>query len=294
MAQMRDWVVRLAFALSILLVGYFVVAALGVRFGYWGVAVGFGSLTLRLGPMLAFGALALAAVAVLLALLVKPRRGTALALAAALLPAVLVGGLLQFRASAQGVPPIHDISTDLIDPPGFSAKVVAERTAQGANSLDLPNKRVPELGGRFGAAEGLLSVDLQRQDYSDIVPVALPMGPADAFAPVAQIAGRLGWTVTRQDASAGMIEAQVRSFWFGFIDDIVIRIRPAATAGESLIDIRSVSRVGISDVGANAKRVRAFSEALIAQLGGRYQPAAPGVPPIPCCAAPPGAPSAPS
>lgn len=286
MARIRDWVVWVAFVLSGALVAYFVVSALGVRLGYWGVGLGFGRLTLRIGPMLAFGVLALGAVAVLLTLLIRPRRGVGLAVAALLLPAILVAGLLQFRAQAQSLPPIHDISTDLVDPPGFSASLVAARTAQGANSLDLAGKRVPLSGGRFGAAEGQLSIDLQRQAYGDIVPISVALTASDAHDMSAQIARKLGWTITRTDGPAGIIEAQVRSFWFGFIDDIVIRVRPGAEGSHSVIDIRSVSRVGISDVGANAKRVRAFSKAWIAQGGHQLQPDGHETP-TPCCAASP-------
>ncbi len=287
MAQIRDWLVRLALAASVLLIGYFVVAALGVRFGLWGVGFGFGALTLRIGPLLAFGALGFAAIAVLLALLVTPRRGAGFALAALLLPAILVGGLLKFRSQAQAVPPIHDISTDLLDPPGFSAEVVEARTAQGANSLELRTKRVPELGGRFGAAEGQLSTSLQRQAYSDIVPITLAAAPSVLQARALQVAKSLGWAITRQDAAEGVIEAQEQSFWFGFVDDIAIRIRPGSQAQESVVDIRSVSRVGISDVGANAKRVRAFTAALLKLSSGDQPRLDTKTAPTPCCAAAP-------
>lgn len=271
MGQVRDWVVRIALAASLALIAYFMIAALGVRFGLWGVALGLGTLTIRIGPLLAFGALALGAIAVLAALLVRPRRGAALALAALLVPAALVGGLLQFRSSAQAVPPIHDISTDLADPPAFSAEVRQAREAMAANSLDLLTKRVPNLNGRFGAAEGQLSIDLQRQAYGDVLPISVPLAPAQAQQRAQAIAKQLGWQVTRLVPSSGGLEAQVRSFWFGFVDDIAVRIRPGATGEESVVDIRSVSRVGVSDLGANAKRVRAFSKALIAQSGGHQQ-----------------------
>lgn len=271
MGQVRDWVVRIALAASLALIAYFMIAALGVRFGVWGVAMGLGTLTIRIGPLLAFGALALGVIAVLAALLVRPRRGAVLALAALLVPAALVGGLLQFRSQAQAVPPIHDISTDLADPPAFSAGVRQAREAMAANSLDLLTKRVPNLNGRFGAAEGQLSIDLQRQAYGDVLPISVPLAPAQAQQRAQAIAQQLGWQVTRLEPASGGLEAQVRSFWFGFVDDIAVRIRPGGTGEESVVDIRSVSRVGVSDIGANAKRVRAFSKALIAQSGGHQQ-----------------------
>lgn len=287
MTLFRDWLVRLALVASLLLPAYFAIAALGVRFGFWGVALGFGTLTLKTGPIVVFAVLGLGALAVLLTLLVAPRRGTLVALVALLVPAAMVAGLMQFRSQAQAVPPIHDISSDLADPPMFSADVVKQRTAQGANSLDLLTKRVPNSGGRFGAAEGQLSVDLQRGAYGDILPISLSVAPPAAHQLALEAARSLGWTVTRADAETGMIEAQVQSFWFGFIDDIVIRTRRGGQAGESVVDIRSVSRIGISDVGVNAKRVRTFTQIMIQRAGGNARHAEAEKPPTPCCAAAP-------
>jgi uncharacterized protein (DUF1499 family) len=67
----------------------------------------------------------------------------------------------------------------------------------------------------------------------------------------------LDWEIVASDAPAGRIEATATTMWFGFKDDIVVRVRPEAGGG-SRVDVRSVSRVGQSDVGANAKRIREF------------------------------------
>ena len=77
-----------------------------------------------------------------------------------------------------------------------------------------------------------------------------------------------GWTITASQepslSQEGRIEATATSFWFGFVDDIVVRVR--ATSDGAVIDARSTSRVGLSDLGANAARLRAFSEAVVAEL----------------------------
>jgi uncharacterized protein (DUF1499 family) len=70
----------------------------------------------------------------------------------------------------------------------------------------------------------------------------------------------MGWQIVDANASEGRIEATDTTFWFGFKDDIVIRV--AATSGGSRIDVRSVSRVGRSDVGTNAKRIRCYLKRL--------------------------------
>jgi len=86
------------------------------------------------------------------------------------------------------------------------------------------------------------------------------VAPADAFKRALQAARDMGWEVVAADAAAGRIEATDTTFWFGFKDDVVIRVEADGTG--SRVDVRSVSRVGVGDVGANAKRIRAYLRAL--------------------------------
>ena len=139
-----------------------------------------------------------------------------------------------------GLPAIHDISTDIADPPGFVA-LAALRGAQ-ANPL----ARTPEVDRA------------QREAYPGVLPLDSPLAPAAAFARAAATARALGWRVQAEDPEAGLIEASATTFWFGFVDDIAIRVRPHD--GGSRVDLRSVSRVGQGDLGANARRIARFSE----------------------------------
>jgi len=90
--------------------------------------------------------------------------------------------------------------------------------------------------------------------------------PPRAFASAVDTAKRLGWTIDAADDAAGRIEASDRSRWFGFTDDIVIRVTPSGEG--SRIDVRSASRVGRSDIGVNAARVESYLSALRATPGG--------------------------
>ncbi len=90
-----------------------------------------------------------------------------------------------------------------------------------------------------------------------MAPADRPSPPDQAFERALATAKDMGWTVIEADKAAGRIEATDRTLWFGFFDDIVIRVTPAAGSG-SRVDVRSLSRVGVSDLGANAKRIRAF------------------------------------
>jgi uncharacterized protein (DUF1499 family) len=158
--------------------------------------------------------------------------GVALGLGAAYVP-------LSWRMTAQALPPINDVSTDTQDPPALVALLPLRGDA--TTPLDYGGDRAARL---------------QRLGYPDIGPVMLPTPPADALSRAEQVARELGWNIVAVERNDGRIEAIAVSPWFGFRDDIVIRVR-AASQG-SRVDIRSKSRQGQSDLGANARRIRAF------------------------------------
>ncbi|WP_447971954.1 DUF1499 domain-containing protein [Nitrospira sp. Kam-Ns4a] len=212
-----------------------VAAGFGTRLSWW---------TFRTEFSLLIGAACVLALAG--ALVSRPggrRCGLGLALAALLLALVVAGVPLTWLLRARSVPPIHDISTDLEDPPRFVAILPLRK--EGPNSA--------EYGGPEVAAQ-------QRGAYPDVKPLMLPVPPDQAFERARAAARVLGWVLVDANAAEGRLEATDTTFWFGFTDDVVVRIRPAE--GGSRVDVRSVSRVGCSDVGANAARIRAFLAAL--------------------------------
>ncbi len=256
MSSVRDFWARAALAISVLTPLYFVAVALAVKFGLVDWRFGFATLTLAWGPLLIVFAAGFALVGLVLALLAPPRRGRRISLAAVLIPAVMLGYGVVLRAQAVTIAPIHDISTDLADPPAFSEAVVAARgRVAGGNDLELSGARIP-VNARFGDWAGRSVVEVAREAYSDITPIESAASRERAFAAALESARAQGWTIGRVDAEAGTIEAQAESFWFGFVDDVAIRVR--ASGAGSRVDVRSVSRVGVSDLGANAARVRAF------------------------------------
>jgi uncharacterized protein (DUF1499 family) len=100
----------------------------------------------------------------------------------------------------------------------------------------------------------------QREAYPDIRPLILDL-PADrAFQRALDIADAQGWEIVDANAAEGRIEATDRTFWFGFYDDVVIRLTPLE--GRTVVDVRSKSRVGRSDRGFNARRIRGYLEEL--------------------------------
>jgi uncharacterized protein (DUF1499 family) len=256
MATIRDFIVRLALIVALIVPVYFLVAALGTKFGLFDWTLGFVRMTFQWGAPLLIGAAGLAVLAFGLSLLVPPRRGAITALLALAIPLAGLGYAFYVRSQAQTIPPIHDISTDLVDPPSFSQAVIdARATIPESNDLDLLAKRT---------GDGRPFAELQREAYGDIEPIVTGRGQGDAFDAALAEAQAQGWTIGASDRDAGIIEATDSTFWYGFTDDIVIRVRAEGTGAR--VDVRSVSRVGRSDLGANARRMRPFLAALRARL----------------------------
>ena len=232
------WWARFTFLGGILAVVLMLLGPLGYRTGLLGVQ---GAVLLAPGMAAALGVICL--LAALVGIVLTIRRG----LTAERMPVMIGGGLslvivlnmvMQFGA-ANAVPPIHDITTAPEDPPTFDA-VVAER-ADAPNTLDY---------------DASVLAELTREAYPDVQPLITDLAPTAAFARAQALVGELGWALVAADATAGRVEATDTTLFYGFADDVVIRIRPEGAG--SRIDLRSVSRVGQSDLGANAARIRAF------------------------------------
>lgn len=221
------------------------VAGPGTRLDIWSFSFGFTLMRWAL-----FAGLGAAALGIVLLLIPATRRGGAGALAAAVIIGLGTAAVpLSFVQKARSVPPIHDISTDLDDPPAFEA-VAALRA-------DAPNP--PEYAGEETAEQ-------QREAYPDIQTFRAAAAPARVYRAALETARDQGWAIVAADEADGRIEATDTTFWFGFEDDVVIRIR--ADDRGSAVDVRSKSRVGRSDIGANAARIRAFLRDLETRLDG--------------------------
>ena len=225
----------LILALALLAAGLLAGSGLGVRLGLWPFGTG-----LQLLRWSAYLGLAGAAIALVGLLIPSVRVGAVGRLVVALGLGLGVAYLpWRWGQRARAVPPIHDISTDLDHPPAFVAVLPLRAGA--------PNPS--EYGGAEVAAA-------HRRGYLDIQPLLLATAPPLAFALALHTAEQMGWALVAADSAGGRIEATATTAFFGFKDDVVIRITPAGTG--SRIDLRSVSRVGKSDVGTNAARIRAY------------------------------------
>lgn len=224
------WLRPLALAAALVALAMLALSGPLVRFDVWSYRTGLTAF--RSSVYVSIGAAVLALLA--LALPTVRARGALLPVSALVLGLASLYPPLAFLQRALAVPPINDISTDTVDPPRYMTATRAYPGAEFARQ--------------------------QRAAYPDIIPRMLPMPPRDAFAKALAAAEAMGWEVVGRDAAAGTIEAVDTTKWFGFKDDIAIRVS-AADAG-SRLDIRSKSRVGRSDLGTNAQRIRAYLQQL--------------------------------
>jgi uncharacterized protein (DUF1499 family) len=104
----------------------------------------------------------------------------------------------------------------------------------------------------------------QRAGYPDLGPARFAASPDRVLARAVDVARGLGWEIVATEPAEGRLEATDRTRRFGFRDDVVVRVRPDGAG--SRVDVRSVSRVGRSDLGTNARRIRAFLDSLRAGL----------------------------
>lgn len=214
------------------------IAVLTVRAGQWQSGLG-------LYALAALVSLVVLVVSIIMLLL--PRyaswraaigRTGLIALPGAFLILSMVGG----RGS---VPPIHDITTDTEDPPTF----ITAAQVRGSQTNPLTIK--PDF------------IEQQRAAYADLAPLRTSLSEDQAFTRALTTARELGWEVYHEDRTAGVIEAVDTTRIMAFKDDIVIRVRTDAAGTK--VDLRSVSRVGLGDLGANAERIRAFAQAFTQQ-----------------------------
>jgi uncharacterized protein (DUF1499 family) len=253
-AQVNDrgkWARRLswlALGLSLGGVGGALVAGLGTGAGAWPYAAGLGALRYALYAAIAGGTLAIVAWFLARRTGARTMGTNALALLAAIAFAAYLGNQV---ATARSVPAIHEASTNLDDLPQFRALPLRSDHLQA----------IPDQGRAELAALDPLNrwKALHREAYPDLRPLRLALPPAEVLRRVEQLARDRGWSIAAVDPQSGTVEATATTLFFRFKDDVVVRVRPdPARAGGSIVDMRSISRVGRSDVGVNAKRVRDF------------------------------------
>ena len=225
----------LILGLALLAAAMLFMSGIGTRAGFWSFRTGFTILKWS-----AYAGIATSILALVALLLPRVRAGHWVPLLSALVIAAAVAYVpWSWQRRARTVPPIHDITTDTERPPEFVAILPLRADARNPSAY----------GGNEIAEQ-------QRRAYPDIQPIMLNVGADSAFRLAHAAAQRMGWEIVAVDSADSRIEATATTTWFGFKDDVVIRVEPAQQG--SRVDVRSVSRVGRGDVGTNAARIRKY------------------------------------
>jgi len=239
----------LGIGLAILALALLAASPIGWRAGWWHYRFAF-SWLMTWSAYLAMAAAILSIATLALGWSELDARGMILALIGLALGTVLVYIPWQYDRIRNTVPRIHDITTDTDNPPGYVA-VLPARAAENANSVSY---------------EGADLAKLQKGAYPDVVPLIVALPPQETFKRALDAANAMsGWTIVAADPASARIEASETSLWFGFTDDIVIRV--TAEGSGSRTDMRSVSRQGRSDFGVNARRIRGYLAQLKQRVG---------------------------
>jgi uncharacterized protein (DUF1499 family) len=207
----------------------------GYRFGVLALPAAF--TLLRWGALASLGAAMVAAI-----VLWRARGRDLLAITAVVVGLIAFAVPFRFQRLAAAAPPIHDITTDTANPPEFHA--VVPLRAEARNPLEYSQEVARQ----------------QREAYPDIRPLIMEMPPPQVFDRALAAAREAGWEIVEANADTGRIEATDTTTFFGFKDDVVVRLTPLEN--RTVVDVRSVSRVGRGDAGTNARRIRTYLDRL--------------------------------
>jgi uncharacterized protein (DUF1499 family) len=246
-AKPSSWNGKLVLLLAVTAVLWGLGSAIGTGWGLWTWQSGFAGVAYAF-----YFALAVVALGLLIGWLTRKSGGGGkwlrwLGIAVAL---GYVGWFASWKYQERSVPAIHDISTDLADPPQFQTLELR------ADNID----NVPGINDE--AMRGLSPQQrwetIHRNAYADVRTVRIPQPMAEVIGKAERIAKTRGWDIAIADPTNGRLEATDTITLFRFKDDIVLRVRSTEDGSGSVVDMRSVSRVGDSDRGSNARRIREF------------------------------------
>jgi uncharacterized protein (DUF1499 family) len=237
----------IGFILALLCAVAAVGSGLGYRLGLWHFRTGFEILK---WSFFVSGATLLILLACMFFVQTKTRADSMIGITGIIICLVLVYVPYSWKKTLDAYPYIHDISTDTLNPPDFV--IVDQLRAADDHSIEY---------------DGLEVAELQAKAYPDIKTLVIDGDIEKHLQSAENVLNDMNLDIVSVDIESGRIEAVATSFLFGFKDDMVIRMTETDTA-QVAVDVRSQSRVGKSDLGQNAKRIRRFMEGLAARGAG--------------------------
>lgn len=235
----------ISFIIAIIGAVIFTMSGFGYHLKIWGLGLAFGFL--KWGAFISMFGILITIFGIYFSHPGRNNRGFGYAVFGLLLSMAVTGTALFFYNRAVNAPPIHDITTDTANPPKFKAV--------------LPMRAHSPNGYKYGGAK---VAALQHKYYPNIKPLYLKVSPGVAYHKALVAAHEMSWwKIDAADSLQDRIEATSTIPWFGFKDDIIVRIDTLMKG--SKIDVRSESRIGVSDIGENARRIRSYIKKIKAE-----------------------------
>jgi uncharacterized protein (DUF1499 family) len=247
----RSWapaIAAIGAVVALAAAGVLILAPLGYRAGLWPLSTALIFLPRVVVYYTGIAGAVISLVALVVTLAGKRRGWAALAVLGIVVGAGSAYVPWSFAQTGHAMPSMNDITTDTSNPPAFEAVMPLREAAHAQPVTYSPD---------FPA--------LQKQAFPDIVAPHLNKPTDQSFSVALDAVRKMGWTIVAADGERGRIEATDRTFWYGFTDDIVVRV--SADGNGSRIDVRSKSRLGRGDFGTNARRVRAYLAAIKSASG---------------------------
>ena len=229
-------------SIALLAISAAAIMVFGSSLGFWEPIVGFGA-SRQYNDYLGWGVVAISILGIIYNI-VKNNEGSHIikplfALVLGLI--ILSSTIMSFFVTPVRYPPIHDITTNVVNPPEF---VFLDDNRPGA-------KNTLVYGGEDVAKQ-------QLKAFPEIKPIISTLSPDKAYEKALNIASSMGWEIVNMDSTLYHFESTARTRFFNFADDVVVQV--VKIDNGSRVDIRSVSRIGRSDRGVNAQRILAFTE----------------------------------
>jgi len=237
------WTQRFSRLSQRMAIGAIVVAGAGLVLARYDIVPKLAGFSALLGGGLLAVVAALAGLAGLILNLRHPTATRRAAIIGLILSLPFAGFLISRPMASHGAPALHDLSTDLANPPAFTRLTLRADNMAGVGTVE--NWRA-----------------IHARAYPDLKPVVIARPPATVLADAERLARAQGWEIALSDPAAGQLEATATVSFIRFHDDVILRVKPAADGKSSVVDMRSVSRIGVGDLGVNAKRIRAFLKSL--------------------------------
>lgn len=250
---------RLALLLALVAVLTLGFSVFGLREAMFDLDYAVGTLVTGWAPALALGAVILGVLAFLLGLIVAPRRDVVTALLAVAMGAGVMAAVAQVRVRVAGNPPIHDVATDWSDPMMFGTTMtktrndaLADNRVEAAPRVE-PQPQDPNLTGAPIA-------QVNARTCPGATPVVRTGTVAEAYERAKSAVTREGYAVVTDNPEGGRLEATAVTPYLKLVGDVIVRIKPEGAGAR--VDIRSISRMGVADLGENCRRVTKLRNAI--------------------------------